>query len=338
MLPLLLMGCAANQPGGDSQVFSSNATDAIIRKIFLSTEKLQVGENITLTANVVARNVEFANTLWIGCSVRDPLDEWHDLPAQNIKQRKSNRVKFTWAIPRDPLHPSGEYDVVVAAWDGLPGSRQAKRIESRRLKDAFHGYRHREDFLMFDANKWQKAAHRLGKGQFKTANVSVADHHLHLRLPKFSFDGAETRSVDRMLYGDYKVNLKAPDAPGAFTAFFLYQDFRTTKGHDEIDIEIYTDGSQRVNLAVWVGGEMTHINDSDDVRLPFDPSQGFHTYRIRFYPEHLSFYADGHKLGEWNTNLPTHPMKLMVNAWWPKWLESVQLSRDATLQVDWIEY
>ena len=337
----MVSGCATSLPDGGFQVFSSPSSGAIIQRIHLSDNMIQAGENLGIIAEIFPEKAKGKNAEWIGCSVRDPLGQWHDLAAQILPQKKSHQivhVRFNWTLPSDPLHPSGDYDVVVAAWSGKPGGRGSRRMEHHRLDDVFHGYRYRENFQKSDLEKWKRSEHRLGKGRFSPEYVSIADNRLQLRLPASSFDGAEIQSTERVLYGDYKVNLKTPDAPGAFTAFFLYQDYWTTQGHDEIDIEIYTDGTRRVNFATWIGGELTHINDSVEVRLPFDPSDGFHTYRIQFYPEIISFYADETKLIEWTKKLPTHPMKLMVNAWWPKWLEADPLQHDAFLEVDWIEY
>ncbi|MBS1271700.1 MAG: hypothetical protein MAGBODY4_00832 [Candidatus Marinimicrobia bacterium] len=220
LLSVIVSGCATSPPKENFQVFSLCSSDLIIQGIYLSDEIIQTGENLFITAEIIPGHAKNKNAEWIGCSVRHPLGQWHDLSAQILPQKETHqfvRVRFNWTIPTDPLHPSGDYDVVVAIWSGEPGVRGSRRIEHRRLDDVFHGYRYRENFQKFDSKKWKRSDHRLGKGRFNPENISIANNGLQLRLPASLFDGAEIQSTERMLYGDYKVNLKTPDAPGAMS-------------------------------------------------------------------------------------------------------------------------
>lgn len=50
--------------------------------------------------------------------------------------------------------------------------------------------------------------------------------------------------------------------------------------------------------------------------LPFDPTDGFHEYRIDFIPGNVIYYADGHQLAKMNTSaVPTSPGHMILTQW-----------------------
>ena len=46
---------------------------------------------------------------------------------------------------------------------------------------------------------------------------------------------------------------------------------------------------------------------------------------------------DGRLLHTFEEGLPSDPMRLMVNAWYPAWLPGKEPERDGYVQVDWIQ-
>jgi beta-glucanase (GH16 family) len=147
-----------------------------------------------------------------------------------------------------------------------------------------------------------------------------------LILPPHSCDGAEVRTRDRVHFGEYSVLMQPPDSPGSLSAFFLYADVATA--NDEIDIELFNDGSHRVIVSAWMTGKQTR---SETLTLPFDPRVAPHRYTIRWTVRALEFLADDRRLARWTDGYPASPMKLMVNAWWPIWLECASREEPRTL-------
>jgi hypothetical protein len=49
--------------------------------------------------------------------------------------------------------------------------------------------------------------------------------------------------------------------------------------------------------------------------LQFDPTKGYHEYRIDFVPGSAIFYADGQVLGVMNSSLPSSPGHLILTHW-----------------------
>lgn len=52
----------------------------------------------------------------------------------------------------------------------------------------------------------------------------------------------------------------------------------------------------------------------------------------------MRFYAGGRLMKEWTDGLPTNPMKLYVNAWFPSWLGGREPRVDKFVYVDRIQY
>ncbi len=185
-----------------------------------------------------------------------------------------------------------------------------------------------DDFDSFDAARWTKGSHNLGRSYLDPNNVSVSNGNLAVKLPANSLNGGEISSNSLYGYGSYSARMQLPNAPSSITGFFLYQppDYNS-----EIDIEIYNDSSRKVIFATYANGRQTH---SQTLRLPFDPTTGYHDYRFDYAPGSVKFYADGRLMKKWTTGLPRTSMKLYVNAWYPRWLDGKMPTTDQFVLVD----
>jgi hypothetical protein len=274
-----------------------------------------------------------AATFWIGYSVRDPAGRWHDVAARAVTLaagEESAPVARSWRVPADAA--TGPHRVVVAVWSAPPERPGAARLATEDRPAAFTVFRRHDDFAALDTARWRRGRHALGRGHVVPGNVAVAGGTLRLTVSAEPHRGAELRTRTRHLHGSYAVRMRSAPVPGTITALFLYQD--VPEGNDEIDIEIVNVPPARIILATWVAGEITN---RAELPLPFDPSAGFHEYRIDFHPGTVAFLVDGAEVQRWTRALPTNPMRLMVNAWWPRWLTSPR-SATGFAEVDWIRY
>ncbi len=145
-----------------------------------------------------------------------------------------------------------------------------------------------------------------------------------------------------MRFRDVEISLKTPKAPGTISAFFLYQLDQSPR-NDEIDIEILNDGSKQILFTTWVGGKQTNHAKTT---LGFDPTKGFHTYRIEWSPRRVGFLVDHVLIQEFTTGVPQRAMYVMSNTWWPTWLpedlpegeEPPQLHKAKLHEIDQIVY
>jgi beta-glucanase (GH16 family) len=179
------------------------------------------------------------------------------------------------------------------------------------------------------SGRWVPGAHALGRGSVRADHVALGGGAASLTLPAGSYDGAEIRSVERVGYGAYGARMKTPRAPGTLSAFFLYQGGSDIA--DELDVEIFNDGSRRVMFTTWVAGKTTNTATH---QLPFDPAANFHEYRIEWSSNEVRFVVDGAVMQEWRDGLPTQPMFVMANTWWPTWISGPPLETPQPLQIE----
>ncbi|MDP9411088.1 MAG: glycoside hydrolase family 16 protein [Actinomycetota bacterium] len=189
-----------------------------------------------------------------------------------------------------------------------------------------------DDFDSFESTRWTKSDHVLGRTDLDPANVSVGSGYARLKIPARTTGGAEIASVEPYGYGTYKARIKTANAPSSITGFFLY---RSPDYEAEIDIEIYNDGSGKVDFVTYADGRRTHVATK---KLGFDPSAAFHVYRFDYKPGAVKFYVDGKLMQVWENSLPRDSMKLLVDTWFPRWLAGTAPRLDRYTRVDWIRY
>lgn len=190
-----------------------------------------------------------------------------------------------------------------------------------------------DGFDRLDPARWTPGPpHVLGRSRIDPANVRVADGRLALTLPAGTTDGAEVSTVAALPDGTVTVRMRAADAPDSITGFFFYAppDFA-----HEIDIELFDDPAGVVKLTTYDGGRMTHTLDVD---LPFDPTAAFHDYAITRSAGTVAFRVDGRLLVTWTDGVPTVPLNLYLNAWFPQWLGGRPPAGDRATVVDGVGF
>jgi len=176
--------------------------------------------------------------------------------------------------------------------------------------------------------RFAPTAHALGRGTLDPANVTIAGGRIALGLPAGRTDGAEVRSAAAYRSGRFTARIKAAGAPSSITGFFLYAppDFAS-----EIDIEILNDRTGTMLLTTYADGRDTH---HERRALGFDPTAAAHEYRIDWSRGAAAFAVDGRVLRRWTNGIPTAPMNLYVNAWFPRWLGGIPPATTAFTTVD----
>ena len=185
-----------------------------------------------------------------------------------------------------------------------------------------------DDFAALDLTRWTPGDHALGRGTLAPENVTVANSTLALGLPAGTTDGAEVRSTATYRSGTFEARIRAARAPSSLTGFFLYAppDYAS-----EIDIEILDDPTGTVLLTTYAGGRETH---HESRALGFDPTAAAHDYRIDWSTGTVAFAVDGRVLRNWKGGIPTAPMNVYLNAWFPRWLDGVPAPAGAATLVE----
>jgi beta-glucanase (GH16 family) len=187
-----------------------------------------------------------------------------------------------------------------------------------------------DPFDSLEGGRWSIGEHQLGRSRLDPANAAVAGGALELRHPAGTLDGAEVRTTALWRTGTYRARLRAANAPSSLTGFFLYApaDYAS-----EVDIEILNDASGTVLFSTYAGGRQTHTETRS---LGFDPTAALHTYEIELDRRAVTFRVDGVALRSWKNGVPTAPMALYLNSWFPAWLAGTPSPGAATL-VDRVE-
>jgi beta-glucanase (GH16 family) len=188
-----------------------------------------------------------------------------------------------------------------------------------------------DTFDSFDATRWRVGEHQLGRSLLSATNVTTAGGQLALTLPSVA-GGGEVKSTAAYASGIFSARIKVADAPSSLTGFFLYAapDYAS-----EIDIEILNDASGTVLFSTYAGGRQTH---TETRALGFDPTAAFHDYEIRWLNGRVTFWVDGVKLRGWTNGVPSAPMALFANAWFPSWLEGLEPATPQATLIDQIAF
>jgi len=272
-------------------------------------------------------------TFWVDFGVRDQTEQWYDIISYSVALspgEESPTQSAIWQVPEASACMAGYYTAVMVVSDVQSEGGKAKLLAHREQQNSFLVLRLFEHFDSFDTNLWGKSRHHLGKSYLDPNNVGTNNGHAKIGIPAGTLNGGEFGSVDSFKYGTYRASMLLPSVSGLVTGFFLYGS-----GGDEIDIEIYNDGDWHVEFTTWVKGVKTNAVKKV---LNFDPSAGYHEYRIDFYPKEISFFVDGQLWQRYTSGLPTEAMRLLVNNWFPDWLPSVPPLEDKYTYVDWIQY
>jgi endo-1,3-1,4-beta-glycanase ExoK len=185
-----------------------------------------------------------------------------------------------------------------------------------------------EEFDGPSFGEWYADTHPLGRGSVRAEHVALGGGRAALSLAAGGWDGAEILTSTRYGPGAYEARMRTPHAPGSLSAFFLYQGGATS---DEIDIEIFNDGTRRIMFTTFVAGKQTN---NVTATLPFDPTAAYHDYRIEWAGKSVRFLVDGVVMQEFRRGVPRSAMYVMANTWWPVWLSGPLLTEPAVFDID----
>lgn len=152
----------------------------------------------------------------------------------------------------------------------------------------------------------------------KGASLTIEKENLGVR----QYSAASISSKNQYVYGKFEAIIKASNAPGIITGFFLHRN----SPRQEIDIEIAGNRTDRLLLNVFFNPgcegakfDYGYRGAPHYVDLGFDASQDYHHYAIEWTPYKISWFVDYrlvHTRYEWDpTPIPQLPMTLHANIW-----------------------
>lgn len=154
---------------------------------------------------------------------------------------------------------------------------------------------------------------------YRAENIGFGSHGMSLvakreATPVSTHSSAELQYVGFYGYGRYEAVMRASDAKGAVTAFFVYSGEGMGDPHDEIDIELVGRDSGKVHVNAFRHGKGT----AKDIDLGFDASDAEHLYAFEWLPNSITWYVDGvqvHQIAAPDTEIPTTTGRVMASVW-----------------------
>ena len=317
---------------------SSNAGAPGAEIVAFETPREQLSPGDPAEAVVRVRNTgSEAHTFFVGYSVRDAAGGWSDAPAVPVELGPGDESGET-ALATPPLQTPGYYVARVSVWSEEPegeGDDSAERLAEQEKVSALRVSESQEEFAQASSLPagWKATDRKLGRGRLLSENVSMEGGKVRLTLPADSVNGAEIES--EKLHGPgsmYTARMKVPDAPTSIIGFFLYEP---PDLESEIDIEIFNQPSGKILFTTYANGKQTH---TEEKKLPFDPTKGFHDYAFLYGEDSVVFYVDGEEMQRYECDIPGEEMQLYVNSWYPTWLETKKPTSDRYTYVEWIKH
>jgi hypothetical protein len=136
-----------------------------------------------------------------------------------------------------------------------------------------------------------------------------------------SFYGTDLRSNRSFALGagiHITVRAKMNTAtPGIVGGIFLYAlKPGSTTDHDEIDFELLTNRPNEVQTNVY-SNEKLGTGNVQFVPYASGSITDYHTYEIKWLPNQVSWWIDGHLVRTETRHVPAGPMKFHLNIWVP---------------------
>ena len=155
---------------------------------------------------------------------------------------------------------------------------------------------------------------------------------LKIEMTRNTLDGGEIFTKKLHSVGAYEIRMKLPLAPTSITGFFMY---KAPDYYNEIDIELYNESDSTLLLTTYSDGGK---NNEYIGKLDFDPTKEFHNYKFEYDENTVEFYVDNKLIKGFRGGFSKEDMYLMLNSWYPNWLDGQKQTKDQYLLVDWIRY
>lgn len=208
-----------------------------------------------------------------------------------------------------------------------------------------------DDFSSFDharwyvSDGWTNGAHQ--NCIWSKSLVGLSDGMLALgfekrKLKDREFACAEIQTKKRFGYGVYEARMKTDTGSGLNAAFFSYIGPADKQPWDEIDFEVLTKDTSKVQVNSYILGKPKNEKLAE---VEGGTDKAFNDYGFVWEKDRLRWYVNG-KLVQEVTNpaeLPTHPQKIFFSLWGSDTLTSwmgpfSDPGRKVTMQVDRVAF
>jgi len=180
-----------------------------------------------------------------------------------------------------------------------------------------------DDFKSFDKSRWY-VSDGWSNGSHQNCTwskglVELSDGVLSLgfekqKLKDREFACGEIQTKQRFGYGTYEARLKTDTGSGLNAAFFTYIGPSDKQPWDEIDFEILTKDTSKVQVNAYIDGKG---KNEKLVEVPGGTDKGFNDYAFVWEKDSLRWYVNGQLVNTITdpAKLPSHAQKIFFSLW-----------------------
>ncbi|WP_287207767.1 glycoside hydrolase family 16 protein [Mesorhizobium sp.] len=208
-----------------------------------------------------------------------------------------------------------------------------------------------DDFTSFDRARWY-IADGWANGKYQNCiwskkQVKLSNGMLTLGFEKQKvkdrdFACGEVQSKQRFGYGTYEARMKTDSGSGINASFFTYIGPTDKQPWDEIDFEVLTKDTSKVQVNAYIAGKG---NNEKVVDVAGGADKAFNDYAFVWEKDRLRWYVNGELVNTITdpAKLPSHAQKIFFSLWgsdtMKEWLGPFSdPGRKLTLQVDRIAF
>ncbi|MER8750022.1 family 16 glycosylhydrolase [Mesorhizobium sp. M1050] len=180
-----------------------------------------------------------------------------------------------------------------------------------------------DDFKSFDrarwyvSDGWSNGSHQ--NCTWSKRQVSLSDGVLSLgfekqQLKNREFACGEVQTKQRFGYGTYEARMKTDTGSGLNAAFFSYIGPSDKQPWDEIDFEVLTKNTSKVQVNAYIAGKGKNEKLVD---VPGGTESAFNDYAFVWHKDSLRWYVNGQLVNTITdpAKLPTHAQKIFFSFW-----------------------
>ncbi|MCA0054943.1 glycosyl hydrolase family protein [Mesorhizobium sp. B2-2-4] len=180
-----------------------------------------------------------------------------------------------------------------------------------------------DDFTSFNRQRWYVSDGWTNGGHqnctWAKGQVSLADGVLSLGFEKQKtkdrdYACGEIQTKQRFGYGTYEARMKTDTGPGLNAAFFSYIGPSDKQPWDEIDFEILTKDTSKVQVNAYIAGKGKNEKLVD---VPGGTEKAFNDYAFVWQKDSLRWYVNGQLVNTITdpAKLPSHAQKIFFSLW-----------------------
>ncbi|WP_318011186.1 family 16 glycosylhydrolase [Mesorhizobium sp. ES1-1] len=180
-----------------------------------------------------------------------------------------------------------------------------------------------DDFKSFDRGRWyvsdgwNNGSHQnctWSKGQVAVSEGVLSLGFEKQKLKDRDFACGEVQTKQRFGYGTYEARIKTDTGSGLNAAFFSYIGPNDKQPWDEIDFEILTKDTSKVQVNAYIDGKG---KNEKLVPVPGGTDTAFNDYAFVWQKDSLRWYLNGQLVNTITdpAKLPSHAQKIFFSLW-----------------------